>query len=199
MKPARHSTVRCSSACRTIRSALLALTLLTTQPLSAHAGAQPAELTTIATLDVPRYMGTWYEIAKYPNRFQRHCAGFTQAEYRLQEDGRVQVANRCRTAEGRVDEAIGTARQIGDANSPRLKVRFAPAWLSFLPWVWGDYWVIDLDTDYRLAAVSEPGREYLWILSRTPTVEPQALEALRARLATRGFDLSRLEMTRQQD
>ncbi|WP_407279141.1 lipocalin family protein [Aromatoleum evansii] len=178
--------------------------LLAALVLGAHAPAATAEppqpaLTSIEALDVPRYMGTWYEIAKYPNRFQRHCAGFTQAEYRLQEDGRVRVANRCRTADGALDEAIGTARQIGEADSPRLKVRFAPAWLSFIPAVWGDYWVIDLDPDYRLAAVSEPRREYLWILSRTPTVDPQALEALRTRLAARGFDLSRLEMTRQAD
>lgn len=199
MKPAQHSTASRTSTCRAILRALLAVTLLGTQASAVHAEAPPAALATIAALDVPRYMGTWYEIAKYPNRFQRHCVGFTHAEYRLQEDGRVQVANRCRTAAGRVDEAIGTARQIGAADSPRLEVRFAPAWLSFLPWVWGDYWVIDLDADYRLVAVSEPEREYLWILSRTPTVEAQALEALRVRLAARGFDLSRLEMTRQQD
>ncbi|NMG45715.1 lipocalin [Aromatoleum toluvorans] len=188
-----------NAAARPLRAALLALTLLGTQAPSAHAEGPQAPLSTIAALDVPRYMGTWYEIARYPNRFQRHCVGFTHAEYRLQEDGRVRVANRCRNAEGRVVEAIGAARQLGAADSPRLEVRFAPAWLSFLPAVWGDYWVIDLDADYRLAAVSEPRREYLWILSRTPTVAPQALEALRTRLAARGFDLSRLEMTRQED
>ncbi len=179
--------------------ALLAAFVLGTHVPAATAEAPQPALTSIEALDVPRYMGTWYEIAKYPNRFQRHCAGFTQAEYRLQEDGRVRVANRCRTADGALDEAIGTARQIGEADSPRLKVRFAPAWLSFIPAVWGDYWVIDLDPDYRLAAVSEPRREYLWILSRTPEVAPEALEALRTRLAVRGFDLSRLEMTRQAD
>lgn len=179
--------------------ALLALSLLGAHASTARAEAPEATLQTIATLDVPRYMGVWYEIAKYPNRFQKHCAGFTQAEYRLQDDGRVQVANRCRTADGALDEAIGSARQIGDANSPRLKVRFAPAWLSFIPAVWGDYWVIDLDPDYRLAAISEPRREYLWILSRTPEVAPAALDALRTRLAAQGFDLSRLEMTRQRE
>ncbi|AKU14485.1 lipocalin [Azoarcus sp. CIB] len=199
MKPAHHPTVCRISTARAILGALLTVTLLGTQAPSAQADAPQPALATIAALDVPRYMGTWYEIAKYPNRFQRHCAGFTHAEYGLQEDGRVRVVNRCRNAEGHVDEAIGTARQIGAADSPRLEVRFAPAWLSFLPWVWGDYWVIDLDANYRLVAVSEPGREYLWILSRTPTVEPQALEALRSRLAAQGFDLSRLEMTRQQD
>lgn len=154
-------------------------------------------LLTIASLDVPRYMGTWFEIAKYPNRFQKHCVADTQAEYRLLADGGVQVVNRCRTAGGAMDEAIGEARQTGAANSPRLQVRFAPAWLSWLPFVWGNYWVIDLDNRYQLAAVSEPKRQYLWVLSRTPAVSADAYAALLARLKAQGFDLERLERTRQ--
>lgn len=156
-----------------------------------------APLATIETLDVPRYMGKWYEVAKFPNWFQKTCVGETNAEYRQLDDGRVQVANRCRLESGEMNEALGVARQVGPANSPRLEVRFAPAWLSFIPAVWGDYWVIDLDPDYSLVAVSEPRREYLWVLSRTPRVDPQRYEALRARLAAKGFDLSRLELTSQ--
>jgi apolipoprotein D and lipocalin family protein len=76
-------------------------------------------------------------------------------------------------------------------------VRFAPAWLSWLPMVWGNYWVIDLDPGYRLAAVSEPSREFLWILSRTPTVDAAAYQALQGRLQAKGFDLSKLERTVQ--
>ena len=90
-------------------------------------------------------------------------------------------------------EALGEARQLGAADSPRLKVRFAPAWLGWLPLVWGDYWVIDLDDAYQLVAVSEPGRDYLWVLSRTPQVDAAAYEALLGRLAAQGFDLKRLE------
>ena len=93
--------------------------------------------------------------------------------------------------------AEGVARQVGSATSPRLKVRFAPAFLSFLPMVWGDYWVIDLDRDYQLSAVSEPKREYLWILSRTPQVDAAAYEALLARLRAQGLDTSRLVRTSQ--
>jgi apolipoprotein D and lipocalin family protein len=96
-----------------------------------------------------------------------------------------------------VIQAQGLARQIGAADSPRLQVRFAPAWLSFLPVVWGDYWVIDLDDAYQLAAVSEPRRAYLWILSRTPQPDPQSYQALLERLQARGFDLSVLERTPQ--
>ena len=150
-------------------------------------------LETIAALDVPRYMGTWYEIAKYPNWFQRKCAQGTRADYRLAEAGQVSVTNRCRTADGETIEAMGLARQIGPVTSPKLQVRFAPAWLSFLSFVWGNYWVIDLDEAYQLAAISEPGRDYLWILARTPTVDAGAYDALLARLAARGFDLKRLE------
>ena len=154
-------------------------------------------LAAVPSLDVPRYMGTWYEIAKYPNRFQKDCVADTRADYALMDDGRVQVINRCRQENGEMDVANGVARQEGGADSPQLKVRFAPAWLSFLPAVWGNYWVIDIDEAYRLVAVSEPKREYLWILSRTPVVEPQRYAALLERLAGKGFDLDRLEVTPQ--
>ncbi|MDV7400615.1 lipocalin family protein, partial [Arthrospira platensis SPKY1] len=86
---------------------------------------------------------------------------------------------------------------IGGENSPKLKVRFAPSWLSFLPMVWGDYWVIDLDPSYQLAAVSEPKRKYLWILSRSPTVDPHVYEALIQRLEKMGFDTEQLEVSPQ--
>jgi apolipoprotein D and lipocalin family protein len=182
------------------RLALIAIGLLgatLTVLAAARERHDGADLAPIDSLDVPRYLGAWYEIAKYPNRFQKQCDGYTTAHYSLLPDRSLQVINRCRRADGRVDEAVGTARQIGPADSPKLQVRFAPAWLSFLPQVWGDYWVIDLDPDYQLAAVSEPKREYLWILSRTPTVPRQAYAALLDRLQRQGFDLNRLEATKQ--
>lgn len=156
----------------------------------------PGALATIPSLDAPRYMGTWYELAKYPNRFQKQCVADTSATYSLQPDGTVRVVNRCRRETGEMDEAVGTAHQVGGETSPKLKVRFAPWWLSWLPSVWGDYWVIDLDPDYRLAAVSDPRREYLWILSRTPRVDQATYQALLGRLQAQGFDLTRLEATR---
>jgi apolipoprotein D and lipocalin family protein len=158
---------------------------------------EPPPLATISALDVPRYMGRWYEIAKYPNRFQRKCVADTSAEYKLEPDGRVQVTNRCRMESGEWNEAVGVARQIGDASSPKLEVRFAPAWLSFIPAVWGNYWIIDLDPEYQLVAISEPRREYLWVLSRTPQVGQDAYSALLERLRRLGFDASRLESSAQ--
>lgn len=183
-------------------AALLGLPILAACAGDASIRAKPpsdagAPLSTIAELDVPRYMGTWYEIAKFPNRFQKQCAGFAKAEYTLNDDGTVQVINRCRLPNGETSEAIGTARQEGSPTSPKFKVRFAPAWLSFIPAVWGDYWVIDLDKEYQLAAVSEPRREYLWVLSRQPQVAPKDYEALLRRLEQKGFDLRQLTPTRQ--
>ncbi len=173
-------------------------TLLLALSMHASAADAPGPLSTIAALDVPRYMGTWYEIAKFPNRFQKKCAGFTKATYSVLADGSVQVDNRCRTDSGELEAAIGVARQVGGSASPRLKVRFAPAILSFLPFVWGDYWVIDLDQRYQLAAVSEEKREYLWILSRTPKVDKASYDALLGRLAVQGLDVSKLVATKQE-
>ena len=165
------------------------------------ASAQPTQplppLQTIAALDVPRYMGRWYEIAKLPNWFQRKCVADTSATYRLLADGRVEVLNQCRNQSGEMDQALGAARQIGTATSAKLQVRFAPSWLSVLPFVWGDYWVIDLDERYELVAISEPKRQYLWILSRTPQVDEARYTALLGRLQAMGLEVGKLEKTRQ--
>ena len=155
-------------------------------------------LQSIASLDVPRYLGRWYEVAKFPNRFQKKCLSDTSATYSLLPGGSLRVLNQCRLANGEMDQAVGEARQIGEATSPRLQVRFAPAWLSVLPFVWGDYWVVDLDEVYELVAVSETKREYLWILSRTPQVDANRYAALIGRLAAMGLDVSKLEKTAHQ-
>ena len=180
---------------------LAAATLqLASLKVAAQTAATPAALpavTTIAALDVPRYMGTWYEIAKFPNRFQAKCVANTRAQYLAQTDGSLQVLNSCATADGSTIDALGRAIQVGATTSPKLQVRFAPAWLSWLPQVWGDYWVIDLDTDYQLAAVSDSKREYLWVLSRTPQVDPKAYAALINRLKAQYFEVHKLERTVQ--
>lgn len=176
---------------------------LIVQSVGAMASDRPADrpaekpLETVVSLDLPRYLGRWYEIAKFPNWFQKKCVANTSAQYSLQSDGRVKVLNRCQREQGTMDEAVGVARQLGGPTSPRLEVRFAPAWLSWLPMVWGDYWVVDLDPDYQLVAVGEPRRDYLWILSRSPTVPAERYAALITRLQAKGLDTSRLELTPQ--
>lgn len=167
---------------------------------TAHAGDTPAaaphaSLVAIPTLDLPRYMGTWTEIARYPNRFQKQCSGPAVATYSLLPEGTVRVVNRCPQADGKVDEAVGEARRVGPLGSAQLQVRFAPAWLSWLPMVWGNYWVVELDEAYQLAVVSEPTREYLWVLSRQPNLSAPAWAALTLRLQAMGFEPARLLRT----
>ena len=179
-----------------IAAVLFALSLNANAADAPQAAAKP--VVTIAALDVPRYMGTWHEIAKFENRFQKKCVASTSATYSVLPEDKVQVVNRCQGSSGEVIEAIGEARQVGNSSSPKLKVRFAPAFLSFLPMVWGDYWVIDLDQDYQLVAVSEAKREFLWILSRTKKVDKEKYDALVARLVAQGFDVSKLVPTKQE-
>jgi apolipoprotein D and lipocalin family protein len=154
---------------------------------------------TIASLDVPRYLGAWYEIAKFPNWFQKKCVSDTKAVYSLKADGNLQVLNSCKTGSGENSLAQGTAKQVGAKDSSKLEVRFAPDWLSFLPMVWGDYWVIDLDPQYQVAAVSDPKRDYLWVLSRTPQIDPKVYDDLLLRLQHQQFDVRKLEKTTQQN
>lgn len=178
-----------------LQLALCASLLLGSASLQAK---EPTALESVPALDLNRYQGTWYEISKYPNSFQKKCVGGqTRAEYTLLPDNKVQVVNRCRLADGSMNEGRAIGRQVGGSGSSKLEVSFAPSWLSFLPVVWGNYWVIDLDENYELVAVSEPKREYLWVLSRSKTVDPVAYEKLLSRLKEKGYDLSKLEKTSQ--
>ncbi|MGZ5912612.1 MAG: lipocalin family protein [Reyranella sp.] len=165
---------------------------------NATASAQTGDaLKSIPKLDPQRYVGRWHEIAKFPNWFQRNCVSDASADYSLMPEGTLRVLNQCRLQNGEMDQALGVARQIGGASSAKLQVRFAPAWLSVLPFVWGDYWVVDLDDSYQLAAVSEPKRKYLWILSRSPTVDESRYAALLSRLTAMGLDVGKLQRTVQ--
>jgi apolipoprotein D and lipocalin family protein len=151
----------------------------------------------IPAVDLTRYSGTWYEIARYPNWFQRQCIGEVTAEYSLEPSGRIRVVNRCRKADGTMDSAEGVAKRTPGAPDSQLKVRFAPAVLSFIPAVWGDYWIIGLAPDYSYAVVGDPSRKYLWILSRTPRLESPAYDEALETAQANGFDPNRLERTRQ--
>jgi apolipoprotein D and lipocalin family protein len=182
---------------RNLWIALLGLLLICFGSTQVKAQQGDQAVKTIAVLDVSRYLGTWYEIAKFPNWFQKKCASNTKAIYSAKPDGNLRVLNSCKTAAGETSEAEGLARQIGSKDSPKLEVRFAPEGLSFLPLVRSDYWVIDLDPQYQLAAVSDPRREYLWVLSRTPQLDPKVYADLLQRLKQQQFDIQKLEITAQ--
>jgi apolipoprotein D and lipocalin family protein len=161
---------------------------------------QSAEVRAVDSVDLDRYSGTWYEIARYPNRFQKSCSSDVTATYTVQGDGRIEVLNRCRKADDSFDSATGTAR-LADQSGPRskLKVRFAPGFLSFLPFVWADYWIIDLAEDYSSAVVGTPDHKYLWILSRTPRMEDTVFESICRRIQQMGYEPEKLVRTAQSD
>jgi apolipoprotein D and lipocalin family protein len=176
------------------RAVLLAASLASLGPLAL---AEEARMTPVPTLDLQRYAGVWYEIARLPFPFQEKCVHSVVARYAVRDDGRLDVVNECVQEDGRTSRASGVAR-LADPKGPpsQLKVRFAPAFLSFLSIVWGDYWVIDLAPDYSYAVVGEPKRRYLWILSRTPRM-PEPLYAEILGRAARFYDVSRIVRTEQ--
>ncbi len=148
-------------------------------------------LETVAHVDLDRYLGTWYEIANFPQSFQKGCTA-TTANYALRDDGEIDVVNACRkdSVEGPEKVARGRARVVDTSTNAKLEVSF------FRPF-WGDYWVIDLGADYEYAVVGHPSRDYLWILSRTPTMAPDVYDAIVARLAGMGYETGRLVRTVQ--
>jgi apolipoprotein D and lipocalin family protein len=152
----------------------------------------PATVRTVPAVDLERYAGDWFEVARYPNRFQRECAGDVRASYTRRADGHIDVVNRCARADGSIIEARGLARVADAETGAKLKVRFAPAVLSFLPFVWGDYWIIGLSDDYTWAVVGSPDRQYLWILARSSRLDAAAFERAVAAARSNGFDTSRL-------
>ena len=154
----------------------------------ATAGPPQAPLEVVPQVDLARYMGTWFEIASFPQRFQKGCTD-SRAEYRVRTDGDVEVLNSC-LRDGKVDTAKGKAWVKDKTTNAKLKVSF------FWPFR-GDYWIIELGKDYEYAVVSAPTRKYLWILSRTPKMEePKYLEIV-GRLKDRGFDVAKLSRTPQ--
>ena len=159
-----------------------------------------ADLEVVDRVDLERYEGRWYEIARLPNRFQRQCVSDVSAEYRLRDDGRVAVINRCRREDGSYAEASGVAR-LSDPDRPQgaLEVRFAPSWLSFLPFVWGDYRILALGSDYDHALIGSDNRRYLWVLSRAVEMDGALLEQLLERAREQGFDTEDLIPTRHED
>ncbi len=156
-------------------------------------------LKVVPSVDFKRYAGTWYEIARLPNKFQNDCTGNVTATYSLQENGELEVINRCKKDDGTIEEAEGRAKRLSENEpSSKLKVRFAPSFLAFLPFVWGDYWILDLAEDYSYVVIGEPDRRYLWVLARTPHMEVGTLSTLLKRVVDeQGYDLTGLIRTAQ--
>ena len=151
--------------------------------------APPLEV--VPHVDLERYLGTWYEIARFPFRFQEGCVA-TQATYTLLENGKIGVLNQCRKRgfDGDLSTAKGKAWVADKETNAKLKIRF------FWPFS-GDYWIIDLGENYDYAVVSQPNRKYLWILSRTPQMDGTLYDQILERLRRQHYDVSKLIKTPQ--
>ena len=167
---------------------VVASLILFALPTASSGEDQP--LQTVAHVDLDRYVGKWYELARYPNRFERECDRNVTADYAKREGG-IKVVNSCLRADGKVKRSEGHAKIQDEASNAKLAVTF------FWPF-YGKYWVIDLGQNYEFAVVGEPSRKYLWILSRTSSLPDDKYADIIGRLAAKGYDASKLVKTKQQ-
>jgi apolipoprotein D and lipocalin family protein len=153
-------------------------------PVGNVAVPQPAK-----SVEISRYLGRWYELARYEQGFQKDCEGVT-ADYALRPDGKISVLNKCRKPDGKLKDANGKAKVVDTATGAKLKVSF------FGPF-YGDYWVLDRAEDYSWSIVGEPSGRYLWILSREANPGQAKLDELIGRAKALGYDTSVLRITKQ--
>jgi apolipoprotein D and lipocalin family protein len=149
-------------------------------------------LTTMAYVDLRRYGGNWFEVARLPAPFEGKCSGVPTATYGVQR-GNVSVVNRCADERGRVRTARGIAKVVPGSGNARLRVSLWPAGLRWLPIAWADYWILHVDPDYGAALVGHPNRRFLWILSRRPRLSDARLQALIGMAVERGYTVDRLK------
>lgn len=149
-------------------------------------------LETVNSVDLNRYVGKWFEIARYPNNFQKGCVG-SMATYTLRDDGKINVVNECHDTSfsGKLRSAKGKAWSVDTDTNARLKVSF------FWPFA-GDYWIIDLGQDYEYAVIGHPQRKYLWILSRSPEMDNNVYQSILKRLQQQEYDTTKLIRTEHQ-
>jgi len=154
--------------------------------------ANSQTLKTVDSVDLKKYAGKWYEIASYPQRFQKGCTN-TTAKYTLSDKGYMIVENRCNkdSINGKKSYIKGKAFVVKKSGNAKLKVQF------FWPFR-GKYWIVDLDKDYSYAVVSHPNKKYLWILSRTPQMDEKTYQQIINRLIEKGFDINKIQKTKQQ-
>jgi len=166
--------------------AVFSFTVIVLLVSCATGGPASAPLAVVPQVDLGRYLGMWYEIASFPQRFQKGCSD-SRADYRLRDDGRIEVLNSC-VRNGKVDTAKGKAWVVDKDTNAKLKVSF------FWPFR-GDYWIIELGKEYEYAVVSAPNMQYLWVLARSPKMDEVQYAGIVARLQERGFDIARLRRT----
>lgn len=155
------------------------------------------QLVTVKQVELKKYVGLWYEIAKIPNSFQDQCAYGTTAEYKIDEDGDIIVINSCYEKDGSPDVADGLAKVVDKKTNSKLEVSFV-SFFGIRPF-WGDYWIIGLDKNYQWAVIGTPSRKYGWILSRTPSLPDDTMKIIFSLLKSQNYNPADFEMSEQKE
>ena len=158
-------------------------------------GQNGNEPTVVSSVDLKKYIGKWFEIAKLPNWFQKNCSKNTTAEYTLREDGKISVINTCVESDGNKNIAEGVAKVVDNNSNAKLEVSFVR--ILGINLFWGDYWIIGLGENYEYAIVGTPDRKYGWILSRTPKLSQDKLNKINEILLEKKYDPKKFEFTQQ--
>ncbi len=172
------------------KSILILTTLLLISIMPTH--AQNIDKRTVEKVDIQRYMGKWYEIARYDHSFERNLEGVT-ATYRLKSNGMIEVINSgyINSLSGKFSKAVGKAKIPNPKEPGKLKV-------SFFLWFYSDYFILELDeVNYSYALIGSSSDNYLWILSRTPQLPKATLDRILEKASTRGYDVSKLIYVKQ--
>ena len=164
---------------------------------AAVAYAQPQSLHTVERVELDKYLGVWYEVARKPMSFQNKCDRDVTATYTLNENGNVQVDNRCTSKDGNIMHAAGEAFIVNAPFNTKFKVSFLPEAIRWIPAGRGDYWILKIDDNYQTVLVGEPRRNYMWVLSRTPHPDQQVINEYLDYAKSVGYDLHDLIHTKQ--
>ena len=175
----------------TAAAALAAAVLVVPAPVRAQ-----ESLPTVDKVDFVRYAGTWYEIARLPNKLQAQCAGDVSTTFTLRGMRTYDIVTRCRRADGSEEADLGIARIQDTMTNAKMEWRFLPLALAWWPFAWTDYWIVDLAPDYSWAVAAVPTREAIWILARKPELDAATYDRLVAKARAMGFETGKLIRTR---
>ncbi|MCG2607255.1 lipocalin family protein [Acinetobacter sp. SM34] len=165
--------------------------------MATMAYAQTKPLQTVEKVELDKYLGVWYEVARKPLYFQNKCDRDVTATYTLNENGNVAVDNRCYSKDGSLNQSIGEAFVQNAPFNSKLKVSFLPDAIRWLPVGRGDYWVLKIDDDYQIVLVGEPRRKYMWVLSRSPQPDQAVVKEYLEYAKSVGYDLGDVIHTKQ--
>lgn len=165
--------------------------------MATMAYAKNKPLHTVEKVELDKYLGVWYEVARKPMYFQNKCDRDVSATYTLNENGNIGVDNRCYTKDGQLNQSVGEAFIQNAPFNTKLKVSFLPESIRWLPVGRGDYWILKIDDAYQTVLVGEPRRRYLWVLSRSAQPDQAVVKEYLDYAQSIGYDIGNVIHTKQ--